>query len=812
MKNKIHAIIAVLFCLIGALAQAQTQTVTGRVLDLDSKAPLIGTNVFCVSDSSGLLGATTDDEGYFDIPEVPIGKQTFRFTFIGYKTQWVTIDVTTGKQAVLNIDLEEIPIEGQEVIVKAKKNEGEVNNDMITVSGQSFSVEQTNRYAGSRGDPARMASNFAGVQGADDSRNDIVVRGNSPLGILYKLEGIDLPNPNHFAVAGTSGGGVSILNNKMLANSDFLMSAFPAEYGNTVAGIFDLKLRNGNHNQHEFTGQFGFLGTEIMAEGPMSSKNRSSYLIMGRYSTLALFQAIGLKIGTDAVPLYGDMAYNFNIPLKKGGKIQIFGLGGASNIAIKISEQTKYSDELFGEGDRDQFFNTAMITSGMVITKPLNRKTYVKATLAGAYERQKSKHDFLIRSIDSDNNISVDSSYMLMQYRFQIAKAMGHVSINHKFNSNHILKGGVNIHGLYGKFVDSSLNAAHTSWNRRWDAEDWGAMVQAYVQWKYKINKKLTFNLGWHSQYYSISNSISYIEPRMGFRAQINNKHVLAIGAGLHSQVQPMYIYYYQQQLAPGEYSKLNKDMGLTKSFHSVLSYEWRPLKNLRFKTELYYQYLYNIPVEVNPSSFSMLNQGSGFSRFFPNELKNTGVGANYGIDISMEKFFDKSFYILVSGSLYDSKYKGSDGITRNTDFNGNYVANVLGGKDFVIKEKHTISLGLKFTYAGGKRYGFVDIDETEEMNELVFKDEGYNTRRFKDYYRLDFKIGYRLNAKKSTHEFGLDLVNLLNTKNILNLTYAPNLADPTAEPIATRYQLGFLPIFYYKIDFKSGSKTKEKE
>ena len=170
----------------------------------------------------------------------------------------------------------------------------------------------------------------------------------------------DFPNPNHFSISGSSGGPASIINNKILGNSDFLMSAYPAEYGNSTAGVFDLKLRNGNNKQHEFTGQFGFLGTEFLAEGPLSSKGKSSYLVMGRYSTLSLFQKIGIQLGTDAVPVYGDGAFKFNWPLKNGGAVSLFGIGGKSTIDIMISEQTEYSTEFYGEGDRDQHFNTGM--------------------------------------------------------------------------------------------------------------------------------------------------------------------------------------------------------------------------------------------------------------------------------------------------------------------------------------------------------------------------------------------------------------------------------------------------------------------
>jgi hypothetical protein len=337
------------FTLISSTLFAQpTQTVRGKVFDSETNFPLLGAKVEILThDSIKKYRALSNEEGLFVISAVPVGKYQVEVKLATYETKMVTVEVNSGKEAILNIPITERIIVQQEVTIVGRKK-GEVINELAVISAQQFSVEETNRYPGSRMDPARMASNFAGVQGADDSRNDIVIRGNSPLGVVWRVEGVDIPNPSHFAISGSSGGPVSILNNKILGNSDFIMSAFPAEYGNSTSGIFDLKLRNGNDQRHECTAQFGFLGTELMAEGPLNKKGTASYLVMGRYSTLSLFQQMNIKIGTDAIPVYGDAAFKFNWKLKKGGNLSFYGIGGKSKISIMISEQTKYSQDLYG--------------------------------------------------------------------------------------------------------------------------------------------------------------------------------------------------------------------------------------------------------------------------------------------------------------------------------------------------------------------------------------------------------------------------------------------------------------------------------
>lgn len=798
-------LLAISFSSIGQI----TQTLKGSVVDAELQFPLVGARLTLIStDSSVVLNSASDSYGLYYFKEVPIGKYSLVASYTSYLRTEQTVEINSGKESVVNVELHEDIMTAEEVSVVGRK-QGEVNNEMATVSARQFSVEETNRYAGSRGDPARMASNFAGVQGADDSRNDIVVRGNSPIGLLWKVEGVDMPNPNHFATSGSTGGPVAILNNKILANSDFFMSAFPADYGNSISAVFDLKLRNGNTDRHEFTGQFGFLGTEVMAEGPISREKRSSYLVMARYSTLSIFQAMNIRIGTDAVPTYGDGAFKLNFPLKNGGHIGVFGIGGASTIDIMISEQKEFTEEAFGEGDRDQYFRTSMAIAGVTYKQPLSQKTFFRATVAQSYDNQNSHHNFLIRGVDtlySDGTPSyqfrTDSIYPLMGYVFETYKTSLYASVNHKFNKNHILRAGINLDGYYIAMNDTALDVTHSYFQQRFDYKGFSGMVQPFLQYKWKVNDKMDFTAGLHSQYFSLSNSWSYAEPRLGWQYNMNGGHILTAGAGMHSQSQPLYQYTYLQQDEVGDLRAINKNMDFIRSIHNAIGYQKNFKNALSVKGEVYYQYLYNIPVEMTPTAFSMINQGAGFQRFYPTKLVNEGTGQNYGVEVTVQKHFDKSFFFLVTGSLFQAKYKGSDGIERDTDFNGNYAANALVGKEFKINAKSMISAGLKFTAAGGRRYGYVDVEQSEIQHELVYKDSLFNTRQFKDYLRLDLKITYRYNAKKVTHEIGLDLVNILNTKNILALSYAPSLTDPSKEPIAERYQLGFLPIFYYKIDF----------
>ncbi len=808
---KISIVIFFLLTSLSLLAQQPTQNVRGKIVDNESNFPLSNVQVEIIgNDSLSKYKTISDVEGAFLLTNIPVGKWNLISKCSSYDPSSTSIIVNSGKETVVQITMIETYVKMEEVVVIARKK-NEVINEMALISAQKFSVEETNRYAGSRFDPARMASNFAGVQGADDSRNDIVIRGNSPLGVVWRVEGIDIPNPSHFAISGSTGGPVSILNNKILGNSDFFMSAFPAQYGNSISGIFDLKLRNGNNNTHEFTGQFGFLGTEFMAEGPLSKANKSSYLVMGRYSTLSLFQKMNISIGTDAVPAYGDFSFKLNWQLKKGGSLSLFGISGKSAIDIKISEQKKYSTEFYGQGDRDQYFGTSMAVSGLVYKKTLNEKTFITSTIAVSYDEQHSQHISLDRHINPDSTITVDAFNPLMGYDFRTTKASGYFCVNHKVNRTHLLKAGINLEGYSFNQLDSvrvldSTNLNYNQFINRWNYKGTALLIQPFVQWKWRMTEKMDLTLGLHSQYFTLSNSISVVEPRFGWKMKMKGDQAIFAGAGMHSQAQPMYTYTYH---LAGTNELHNKNMDFTRSIHTGIGYEKAFKSKLNIRTEMYYQSIYNMPVTVSPSSFSLINMGSGFARFFPEQLKNTGTGTNYGMELTVQKYFDKSFYFMFSGCLYDSKYKGSDGIERNTSFNGHYVTNFLAGKEFKLSEKQSISLGLKITYAGGKRYGYVDTITSKVLQEVIYRDSAFNERQFNAYFRMDLKINWKYNANKATHEIGIDLVNIFNTRNLLGLTYAPNLANPSAIPVAEKSQLGFLPLFYYKIDFKVSNKKE---
>jgi hypothetical protein len=797
--------------LIGRAQAPSGQTVRGVVVEKATRTTIPGVEVSMLHDSTVLQRTSSDVDGKIRLENVVFGRHRLVARAVGYSTVTMeNIMVSAGRETVVNIEMEETATELGQVEVIAH-NAGAVRNEMAMISARQFSVEETDRYAGSRGDPGRMASNFAGVQGADDSRNDIVVRGNSPQGVLWRFEGVNIPNPNHFSIPGTSGGPVTILNNKYLANSDFFTGAFPAEFGNTIAGVFDLRMRNGNAEKHELTAQLGFLGTEIMAEGPLSKTHRSSYLISYRYSTLQLFEFMHIPIGTDAVPQYQDAAFRLNFPTGKKGSLALWGIGGSSEIGIVVSDQEKpeTGTDIYAMNDRDQYFRSRMGTAGLTWTRSLSENTFFKATLSASDQRMSPDHNYVYRHVEEGRYV-VDSLPALLCYRFKESRTALYLALNHKFSRRTTIKAGVNTERQALDYLDSTRaimprtdeNSPHLlgSWRIRWDANTTVFQLQPYVQVKHRFGEQWTATFGLNSFYNSINTkSFSPVEPRFGLSYAIDEHQRLSLGYGLHSQMQPGYLYFYGSRTIDRDPQEQNAGMGLTKSHHLVLGYDRLLGRNLRMKVETYYQYLFDIPVTFTPSSFSLVNTGSGFDRFFPDSLNNTGLGRNYGLEFTLERSFHKGYYFLITASVFNSEYQGSDHVWRNTSFNGRYASNLVVAREINVGKRSIISIGGKLTYAGGRWYGPVDRTASDAEQEVVYADGTVNTEQFPAYFRADLKLSFKWNRTKVLHEFGLDLVNVTGQQNILALTYSPD--HPSGDPVRKEYQLGFLPLFFYKID-----------
>ena len=781
-------LLCMVFILLAGFSFAQniTGVVKGVVRDKETFQPIIGAKIE-VQGLSEYVAAVTDINGLFRLSNVPVGKQDFLVSYIGYESRLYSNIEVSSKEVVLEIDLVE-KIESLEAVEVVGKKKGETINKMVSVSARSFSIDESKRYAGSLNDVSRMAQNFAGARGGNDTRNDVIIRGNSPTGVLYRMEGIDIPNPNHFARFGTTGGPISMLNNNVLSNSDFLTGAFPAEYGNALAGVFDLKLRNGNTEKREFMFQIGFNGAEFLAEGPINKKSRASYLLSYRFNDLTFFNRIGLSIGTNAVPRYQDLTIKLNFPHQKG-VTNLFAIGGLSHIDI-LAEEADEGD-VYALDNSNTYYQSNVGIVGLSHKQRIGSKGFFNISTA----LQSTINDILNDTVDID----FENPFTTYGTKSIVSKWSSNAYVNYKINAKHVIKTGIQSDLFILNLIDSAYSTFYNSYVTLRDFDGSTLLLQPYVQYQWRLSKRLQFNSGLHYQLLTLEGQ-QMLEPRLGTVFNVTEKDKLTLGYGFHSQMQPIELYYLEQTI-DNQTVLPNQALDFAKSHHFVVGYQRFFRWGVQAKMEAYYQSMYDIVVEKDTSIFSMANYGSAFVEDYPSTSINNGTGRNFGIDITVEKFLDKGLYFLLTSSFYKSLYTPSNGVEYSTAFDGRYTFNALAGYAYTFKKAKTgqniLTFDVKVTRNGGGRYTPILLDASIASGTEVRDNSRAFGEQFPAYFRADFRIGFKRIGKKITQEWALDVQNITDQKNIFFQEF-----NSTTNGVSTTYQTGRLPIPLYRIYF----------
>ncbi len=651
---------------------------------------------------------------------------------------------------------------------------------MAQVSARSFTVEETERYAGSVGDPSRMASSYAGVLTLGTQINDIVIRGNSTIGMLWRMEGLRIPNPNHFGDLWSTGGTSSMINNNVLSNSDFYTGAFPAEFGDALSGVFDLNLRKGNTVKREYLAQIGFGGLEFGAEGPFVKGARASYLANYRYSTMGIFDLLGLDIGIFTVPSYQDLTFKIDVPTRKLGKFCLFGLGGQNSLK---------SEDIDPEENKIDITKLVSFTgfAGLNHLYFLNENSSISTSIGLSSTEQKTL-------LDTRENDVIDDFYWDKNAESTIEFS---IEYKNKINSRNIVNIGFDYFSSAVTFIDSVYLTEYDIFIHNKDVNGTDPLIQSFAQLKHRFSDHLCAVGGIHYQYSKLGNDYS-VEPRFSLTWDFLQGQSLNLGFGVHSKLQPKFVYHYEilTDTANKVYTKPNEDLKMTRSKHLVLGYNYLFNSNHRLIIEGYYQYLSNIPVEDDNSYKSLINYGSSFSDYEYKGLVNKGVGYNYGLELTLERFLAKGYYYLFTLSLFESKYKGSDGILRNTRFNANAICNLLGGYEWSVGKNNTIGFDLRAIFAGGERKIPLDYEASAVRQQAVYDIPNAYNQRFKNYFRLDTKFYFTIN-KRTSHMIAIDIINVTNRQNHFKAIYDEDIND--YEEVST---LSILPTFLWRWNF----------
>ncbi len=806
--KKSFIIFACVIAMYPVVLQAQPSgNIRGTVTDGASGQTLPSVTVI-VMNSNPIIGTTTDLEGNFKLNSLPVGRYDIQASFIGYEPAvFREIMVSSGREVFLEISMRENVQELEEVVVRPKVNKEVPLNPMALASARMLSVEEASRYAGGFDDPARLVTAFAGVSGGVSS-NGISIRGNSPMFLQWRLEGMEAVNPTHFSdITGVGGGIISAMSSQVLGNSDFFTGAFPAEYGNALSGVFDMQLRTGNNQNYEHRAQIGTLGVEFASEGPLCAGTDPrvcpSYLINYRYSSMALLGDLFPNLVEGASGMrYQDFTFKLNFPTRKAGTFTAWGIWIKDHFIAHAPKDTLKWDEFVGLGSGDSdvelygtnadFWQTKAV-GGFGHRILIGEKSYLKSALVANYTQNKTTGEFIFPRHDWKDYPAMDMKNTNWNIAFN-------TYLNTKFSAMHTNRTGFNVtklffdidYWLYPNVYDHPGYPPRGSMVNFIKDNGHSTAFSAYSQSSIRLTNRLTANIGLHGTYFQLTEKAT-IEPRASLRWQMHPKHAFSLSYGNHSRRENTDYYFIKTPETGNEL--VNKKLDFAKADHFVFSYDWSISEYLRLKIEPYYQHLYNIPVEKN-SHLSLINYWD-FLTILP-ALVNDGKGRNYGIDVTLERYLNKGYYYLLTGSVFDSRYKGGDGVWRNTRLNRNYIVNALAGKEWKMgrQKQNILSTNIRFTLQGGERYIPADEAASKAVRNVVYD----NSRAYEMQHPASFMchttISYKINRKKLSHEIALQLLDITGSKEYM---YLYNYRTDKPELVSGS---GTIPNLYYRIEF----------
>jgi hypothetical protein len=762
-------------------ANAQKGDLSGQVIDADSESAIPFATII-VENSASPLGAVCDENGNFLLQGLNAGRYNITASVIGYApARIMEVMVNPGKMSRIEFRLKEAYLELGEAEVQVVEKKEEALNSMAIISARQLNAEEARRYAGGFDDPARLVTAFAGVAGNIGS-NGIVIRGNSPKGVLWRLEGMPISNPNHFAeVSGIGAGGVTALSSQMLASSDFFTGAFPAEYGNALSGVFDLNLRNGNNLAREHTFQAGILGIDFASEGPFKLNQQSSYLFNYRYSTFGLIQPLlpeeAGKIG------YQDLSFKLNFPDTRLGQISIWSLG-----LMDVQDSYPEKDSLLWHYEGDNVGYHVRLNNGVVgvsSKKYINEDLFLKNSFSISGDEIGVSQ--FVYAGDYSDYPDAELSYRTTNYRFQSL-------VNAKLTSNHTNRSGILINKQHYNIDINSAEEEIGVLEPLVQATGDAWLLQGFSQSSFRIMDNFQLISGLNLHYFSVNEDIS-IEPRVAFRYAFSNSHKISLAYGKHSQTERLN--FYLEDIPSGQgYQKANRDLAMSKAHHVVLGYDRSLTEFSRLKVELYYQHLYDIPV-IADSSFSMLNLK--YDWFTGSELNNDGKGENYGLEITLERFLNKGWFYILTASFFDSNYLGGDGRRRSTVYDQEVIANLMLGKEWIYGKDNNkiVNLSARYTYMGGEK--IIPVDEIasleQQLTVLEYHDSYSQQAPGRNLLHLSFS--YRINHKKFSGIWSVQVLNALGSSEYFGDQY-----NTRTQRIDRNEEVLVIPNIGYKIEW----------
>ena len=777
-RTSLIFLLLLISCSFNGLCQQIGQKLFGSILQQESLQPIPEVYLILKGDDFQQQ-AISDSSGRFTFTDVPPGRYSLRASHLSYSKKVIPeIYIKASRPEKVTIHLQE-----RELVLQ----EAEIQPLPVTrgtsLHSTTFTIEETQRFPASFFDPARLIISQPGVTTSNDQANQLVIHGQSPNNVGWQLEGAEILNPNHLPNAGTfsdrsspSGGGVNILSGQLMGNSRFYSGALPATMGNAIGGLFDISLREGSRQQRSHTLQASLLGIDLATEGPFQKEKNSSYLVNYRYSTVGLLGQLGVNFGNEEIE-FQDLAFHLNFPNTKAGDISFYGLGGLSNNNLNPLEDTA---EWESDKDRQEVrFGAGMAATGLRQNLSLSGKASLTQSLAYSTRYSNRQGQFFNPTLNPFNVSEESIEQHLLSYKGIVNKQHSEV-----FSSSSGLAVNYYRSSLFSvrnkqQGTDADYSLSYTS-------------LQPFTEIRYSLSSSWLLTGGLRFLYDS-HNTKLYPEPRLEILHGLSPGSSIQLSYNLLSQptlTQPF--------LIPAAYSNGEKiALEPIRSHYTALGYEKDWQSNTSLKTKVFYQFMNQVPVSLASGIFSALNTVEDLAL---GPIASLGRGQVYGFDASLQRYFIKDLYYLLSISTFNATYEDAKGDWHNMRFNSQYTMSFTGGKEWTKEKKdklRTIGLNLRGLYRGGYWHTPINEAASRAQSTTVFDWDRPFEERLPAYFSFDLRLSHTKQKENYLRTWSLDIQNVTNRQNISWYYY-----DQLLDEVRPAYQLGIIPVLGYRIEF----------
>ena len=773
MKKKY--LLALCLCVVCFVAKAQNGIINGRVTDLLTNKPLIGVSVVIFGSATG---TTTDSTGTYRLKNLKTGFYNLEFSKVGYlKRSTYDLQVTNATAAVNDVALEDNNKQLGEVTVTASSQRDKTLESPVSL--YTIGSTEIKRNPGGNRDISKAIQSLPGVSAPVGFRNDIIIRGGSPNENRFYIDGIEIPNINHFATQGASGGPAGLINIDFIKEVDFYSGAFPADRGNALSSVFEFKLKNGPTDKHHETFTLGSSDLAATFETPLGKK--TTFISSYRYSYIqALFKLIGLPI----LPSYQDFQFKLNTKFDAKNELTFIGLGALDrfklNYAAGTTEEKRYQIQTIPQNSQNDY------TFGATY-KHYQSNGYSLLVLSRNYldnhaykyiDNDQAKGKSLdYASTEAENKLRYENVSSTNGYRLNLGG--GAETSNYSTNTFVLLPFGNNIYSSKLNFVRYNF---------------FGQLSRSY------LNEKLSLSVGirgdGNTYTAHMKNPLKTFSPRFSVAYNLTNQLSINFNTGIYYQLPSYTVLGFRDSTG----ALVNQKVDYISSKQVVLGLEYRTLENTRFTLEGFYKFYQKYPLErILGDTIPLANLGADFGVVGNKPVVKLGNGRSYGVELFAQQRLDKGFYGLFALTLFRSEFQDKNGTYIQSSWNNRYIMTVTAGK--ILKKNWEIGAKLRLT--GGSPYTPDNLSASSLFSNYNLQPEAIpdyhqlNSKLLTSFYQADIRVDKKYYFKKFTLNLYLDIQNLTNNQYRLQEYLVPDRdANGNLQPLAgdsSRFKTKFL-------------------